>query len=381
LNRFHPGLVDGLSSADQDREGIMMASPVLRDSAVRKVEAQQLAAGYSPETHGTAEPRKCCAYNQTRQRFLGLDIDAGDFTASSLDDRLSDLSPKSGAGIWLLPFRGIAAACVHIPVDLVYLDSDGVVIDVVESFPIFHISPSKQPAASVLALPSRMIDETGTQAGDQLILCAPEEMKRRLQRPPAAGTASAARTATSLMDAPVRSTPPNLLQWEDRSRQARHDEDRSNSQKPLGKAIAAPEAQQIKPAKSWWQRLLSPEPPMPRKAARETLPGLTAYFWTGGAPVAHDIQDVSPTGLYVVTEERWYPGTVIRMTLTDSTEPTSERSITVNATSVRWGNDGVGLQFVFQDDKNPHCGPTASLDGVNRKQLDQFMQRLRNGKN
>jgi len=348
-----------------------MALPVLRDSAVRRVENQQLAAGYSPDTRGNTEGRQCCAYNQTRQRFLGLDIDAGDFTAANIEDHLAGLTPKSGAGIWLLPFRGIAAASVRIPVDLIYLDGDGTVIDVVESFPIFQISPSRQPAASVLALPSRMIDETGTQAGDQLILCSPEEMKRRLQRSPAASSAATA--------APVRSVPPKVLQWEDRSKQARPEEDRSNAQKPAGIAIAEPAAQQVKPMKNWLQRLLSPDPPMPRKSPREALPGLTAYFWTGGAPIAHDIQDVSPSGLYVVTEERWYPGTVIRMTLTDCTEPTAERSITVNATSIRWGNDGVGLRFAFQDDKDQSRGQSASLDGVNRKQLDQFMQRLRNG--
>jgi hypothetical protein len=371
VSSFHPELADCLSFAELDLEGIKMASPVLRDSMVRKVETQQLAAGYSPETYGVAEPRKCCAYNHARQRFLGLDIDAGDFTASSLEDRLPALSPKSGAGIWLLPFRGISAASVHIPVDLVYLDSDGVVIDVVESFPIFQATPSRQPAASVLALPSRMIDETGTQAGDQLILCSPEEMKRRLQRSPAASSAAV----------PVRSAPPNVLQWEDRSRQARPDEDRSSAQKPVGKAVAQPDIQQAKPAKSWWQRLLAPaEPPLPRKAPREALPGLTAYFWTGGAPIAHDIQDVSPTGLYVVTDERWYPGTVIRMTLTDCTEPTSERSITVNATSIRWGNDGVGLRFAFPDEKDPRRGPSSSLDGVDRKQFDQFLQRLKNAR-
>lgn len=352
-----------------------MASSVLRDSAVRRVESQQLASGYSPETRGASEPRKCCAYNQTKQRFLGLDIDAGDFTAFSLEDRLPALSPKSGAGIWMLPFRGISAANVHIPVDLVYLDNNNIVIDVVESFPIFQGSASRRPAASVLALPSRMIDETATQAGDQLILCAPEEMKRLLQRLPAASsTASAAQGAAPLKDGPVRSGTPKLLKWEGRSRQARTEEDRSNSQKPLGKAVDEPGPQQVKPAKSWWQRLLAPaEPPLPRKTARETLPGLIAYFWTGGTPVAHEIQDVSSTGLYVVTEERWYPGTVIRMTLTDCTEPTAERSITVNVASIRWGNDGVGLRFVFDEDQNPH-------DGVNRKQLDQFMQRLRNGK-
>jgi hypothetical protein len=133
----------------------------------------------------------------------------------------------------------------------------------------------------------------------------------------------------------------------------------------------------VKPAKSWWQRLLSPDPPQPRKATREALPGLTAYFWTGGVPVAHDIQDVSPTGLYVVTEERWYPGTVIRMTLTDSTEPASERSITVNAQAVRWGNDGVGLRFVLREDGR---GQSAMVDGVDKKQLDQFFQQLRGGR-
>ena len=347
-----------------------MATPVFRDTAVRKVETQQLAAGYSPDVRAYTQDRQCCAYNQTRQRFLGLDIDAGDFTAANIEDHLAGLTPKSGAGIWLLPFRGIAAASVRIPVDLIYLDGDGTVIDVVESFPIFQISPSKPPAASVLALPSRMIDETGTQAGDQLILCSPEEMKRRLQRSPATSGA-----------APVRGNAPKVLQWEDHAKQVRPEEDRSNAQTPVGKAIAEPAAQQVKPAKSWWQRLLSPEPPQPRKAPRETLPGLTAYFWTGGAPLAHDIQDVSPTGLYVVTEERWYPGTVVRMTLTDCSEPTAERSITVNATSVRWGNHGVGLKFVFPEDQNPHSGQAASLDGVNRKQLDQFLQQLRNGNN
>ena len=85
---------------------------------------------------GPAEPQKCCAYNETKLRFLGLDIDAGDFTVASFEDRLSALTPKSGAGIWLLPFRGISASSVHIPVDLLYLDRNGTVLDAVESFPI-----------------------------------------------------------------------------------------------------------------------------------------------------------------------------------------------------------------------------------------------------
>jgi hypothetical protein len=224
-----------------------------------------------------------------------------------------------------------------------------------------------------------MIASTETQVGDQLLLCAPEEMKWQLQK--LSGSSGAAgQNAASAREEPGRSGSPNLLQWEDRSRQQRPNENHSQAEQPNGIGLVEPGTRDIKPAKSWWQRLLSPDPPQPRKTSRETLRGLTAYFWTGGVPVAHDIQDVSPTGLYVVTEERWYPGTVIRMTLTDSTEPTAERSITVNATAMRWGNDGVGLQFVLQDSKNPRQSQTPGVEGVDKKQLDLFMQRLRNGR-
>ena len=61
------------------------------------------------------------------------------------------------------------------------------------------------------------------------------------------------------------------------------------------------------------------------------------------------MKDISATGLYVVTEERWYPGTLILMTLqnTHAGEEIAERSISVLSRAVRWGNDGVGLQFVL----------------------------------
>jgi hypothetical protein len=220
-----------------------------------------------------------------------------------------------------------------------------------------------------------MIDLSETRPGDQLILCAPEEMKRRLQQvPSSSGAASSAHTAPPRREEPTRGNAPNLLQFEDRNKPLRADEDRSPSPQSQVNKLVESETKNVKPAKSWWQRLLSPDPPQPRKAAREVLPGLTAFFWTGGVPVAHDIQDVSPTGLYVVTEERWYPGTVIRMTLTDSTESTAERSITVNAQAIRWGNDGVGLRFVLSDDGR---GQTSAIDGMEKKQLDQFMQLLR----
>jgi hypothetical protein len=363
-----------------------MATPAFRDSTVRKAEAQYPFAGRAPDGHGLANEQRFCAYNQTRARILGVEVDCADLTVAYLDNHLEELTPKAGAGLWLLPFRGISPAGALIPLDLVYLDDDSTVIEVVESFPIFRASPSTPPAASVLVLPNRTAESTGTKRGDQLILCAPEEMKRRIHRSSVSdGVAQAVPNLPPVKGEPLRNAAPNLLQWEDRYRPRRFEEDQpkevvSPTQPQIANVPVEPEAKEVKPRKSWLQRLLSPEAPQPRKASRESLPGLTAYFWTGGAPVAHNIQDVSPTGLYVVTDERWYPGTVIRMTLTDSSEPTAERSITVNAAAVRWGNDGVGLRFVVEDGKNQRRGEVSHVAGVDRKQLDQFFQRLRSAK-
>jgi hypothetical protein len=327
------------------------------------------------------EARKQCAYNQTRGRFLGLDVDAGDFSAASLGDRMPALTPKSGAGLWLVPFRGISEASVRTPLDLVYLDRNCEVIDVVESFPITRGSTSIQPAASVLALPTRTIDSTKTQTGDRLVLCTPEEMKWRLKEFPAQGpAASIPEAAVPRDEEPIPGRVLNLVQRENRPRPEPLSEVLPHPLPPKGNGLKEPEIKPAKPAKSWLQRLLNPDPPEPRKTARESLPGLAAYFWTGGAPEEHCIRDISSTGLYVVTEERWYPGTVVRMTLTDSTEPIAERSITVHATAVRWGNDGVGLHFILQNGKDMRRGLPPLVEGVAKKQLDQFLQRVRNGK-
>jgi hypothetical protein len=305
----------------------------------------------------------------TGERFLSADIEAGDFTASSLETRLQTLSPTAGAALWLVPFRGISPTSVRMPLDLVYLDPECVVIEAVESFPIFRASTSSRPAASVLVLPPQSIASTGTRAGDQLIFRPPNEMKlvlEQLARMKAED--QQARVAAQASGHGSR----QVLPWKDLSRPEPLPP--SPDRPPAPEAYAAPleivpepesspapepaaqpdpqDAEPWKKKRSWLGRLLALEPDDKRGALRESIPGLTAFFFTGGNPVPHGIRDISETGIYVLTEERWYPGTVIRMTLTDQREPTAERSFTVNAMVMRWGNDGVGLHFIFLSKKD-----------------------------
>jgi uncharacterized protein len=377
------------------------------DSAVRKDANQRPPVESSSALQSTAGAGKHCAYNQTQERFLGADVDLADFSVAGRDNRLPTLAANSGAGLWLIPFQGISPTSVRVPVDLVYLDRQCTVIETVESFPISRVSASSPLAASVLVLPAETIRATETQPGDQLILCPPEEMKQRLQRLADPGIESRIDTRPEqptgpAKDGSARGSAGRVLQWEDYSRvknpeeqapaQDRAPEARESTVSPPPPAlqetaaleIAAiepvavePQPRHVKPAKTWLQRLLALDPPEPRKAPRESMPGLAAYFFTGGAPVAHGVRDISQTGMYVLTQERWYPGTVVRVTLTDRHEPTAERSITLNMAVIRSGDDGVGLKFLLQNSKDRRPGDSM-VGGVDSLQVDQFLQRLRN---
>ena len=62
-------------------------------------------------------------------------------------------------------------------------------------------------------------------------------------------------------------------------------------------------------------------------------------------------RDISPSGLYLLTEGRWYPGTMVMLTLQKNGEIVagSEQSIAVEAKVIRSGDDGVGLAFVLPE--------------------------------
>jgi len=457
------------------------------DSAILKVANERVPVETADAVDHHVNPGKYCAYNQTRERFIGSQIDAEDISIANLDTRLPALEQRSGEGLWLVPFRGISATSVRIPVDLVYLDQDCAVLDTVESFPIFSVSASSLAPASVLVLPADTIRTTGTHPGDRLILCAPAEMKQRLQRLASpdvedAPVAETEKAAVPTLEESVHGGTGRLLHWEDHSKlknpgaespaadgaQAKILEEEPTQQKiaeelpqqkiadqgtaqekvpdvaqakileeePAQQKIAeelpqqkiadqgtaqekvpevartsetvhegnrvlevasvelkpsAPEPpkaaaheseeKSAKPARSWLQRWLNPEPTQPRKAQRESVSGLTAYFFTGGAPVAHAVRDISTSGMYVFTHERWYPGTVVRMTLTDRQQPTAEHSITVNMAVMRFGDDGVGLQFVTRPDpsrRGRQAAPRDMLAGAaDEFQIAQFLQRFR----
>jgi len=128
------------------------------------------------------------------------------------------------------------------------------------------------------------------------------------------------------------------------------------------------------PRKGWLDWLLSEDRRQTRR--RKTLP-LVAYYWDGAQPISHPVRDLSPTGFYLFTEHRWYPGTILAVTLqrTGVSADDPDRAISINAKVVRSAADGVGFEFILPE-RDPSRAPLPGLPApmIDRKTLGAFLK-------
>jgi len=118
-----------------------------------------------------------------------------------------------------------------------------------------------------------------------------------------------------------------------------------------------------------------------RRALRHMAPHLVAFYSEGGAPQPRQIRNVSDSGFYLLTDQRWGPGTLITMMLqrTQESGDGSADSIAVRAKVIRVDDDGVAMAFVFSkpEDTRSVAGLIADEAAVvDKKSLDLFLQPL-----
>ena len=89
-----------------------------------------------------------------------------------------------------------------------------------------------------------------------------------------------------------------------------------------------------------------------RLAERQPAQDFFSHRWNGSELIQEAVKDISSTGIYIFTEQRWEPGTLLTLSLQrrGPLELSSDRRIEVMAKVVRSGNDGVGLAFELKDD-------------------------------
>ncbi len=83
------------------------------------------------------------------------------------------------------------------------------------------------------------------------------------------------------------------------------------------------------------------------RAERRTSPSLAAYHWKGTLPRLNSVRDISSTGAFLLTQERWEPGEIVSLSLQRSGPPEKENSFSVQAKAVRWDDQGVAVSFVL----------------------------------
>lgn len=118
-----------------------------------------------------------------------------------------------------------------------------------------------------------------------------------------------------------------------------------------------------------------------RRSPRHVTPPLVTYYWEGERTRAEPryILNISTSGLYLLTDRRWYPGTLVKMTLqkTENADTDSERTIAVLAKAIWSDSDGVGFKFVFAASGDRLT--THGIDGnrlADKKALVRFLQQL-----
>jgi len=103
--------------------------------------------------------------------------------------------------------------------------------------------------------------------------------------------------------------------------------------------------------RSWFEKTFAHEQVIQPRPERREVPGLEAIHWTGSSPGLDIVKNISSTGMYLVTRERWPEGEVnpIRLVYPELTDDSAEKQVTIETRTVRWGEDGMGLSFVLPE--------------------------------
>jgi hypothetical protein len=107
----------------------------------------------------------------------------------------------------------------------------------------------------------------------------------------------------------------------------------------------------LRSLRSWFEKTFPHEEPQKPRAERRPVPGLEAIHWTGSSPGLDIVKNISATGMYLVTRERWPQGEVnpVRLVNPERSDDSPDREVTLQTKAVRWGEDGMGLTFILPE--------------------------------
>lgn len=107
--------------------------------------------------------------NQTRKTILGQAVEVADTSAKRRTGLLRHERLGPGEGLWIVPCESVHTFFMKFPIDLVYLDKRHKVRKVRDAVPPWRLSVCLT-AHSVIELPAGTAKQSGTRAGDELVI-------------------------------------------------------------------------------------------------------------------------------------------------------------------------------------------------------------------
>jgi uncharacterized protein len=110
------------------------------------------------------------AFNRTRLAYLATELEVANTHWSRFRGLMAREAEqfREGQGLWIVPCRGVHTMGMRFPIDVLYLDSNKVVVHVEEQLKPWRVAPVRAQARSVLELPGATVNATQTAVGDKI---------------------------------------------------------------------------------------------------------------------------------------------------------------------------------------------------------------------
>jgi hypothetical protein len=88
-----------------------------------------------------------------------------------------------------------------------------------------------------------------------------------------------------------------------------------------------------------------------RRDTRVPAPGVDAYYSLDSVERRAPVKNISPTGVYLYTPDRWPSGTTLLLTMKGRRHPQAnlEPQVSIPARIVRHDDEGIGMEFVLEN--------------------------------
>jgi hypothetical protein len=83
----------------------------------------------------------------------------------------------AGDGLWIVPSRGVHTLAMKFPIDVLYLDTNKLVVHLEQNLKPWRVARVSMNTASVLELPGNTLRSSGTAIGDEIEIALDQARK------------------------------------------------------------------------------------------------------------------------------------------------------------------------------------------------------------